>query len=229
VILPFEERYFRERGVPATFVGHPLRDRAVVTRATARAQLGLEADRPVLALFPGSRPSERAALWPAFREAARLVQVAHRDLEVIVAASPNTRYDGLDRSGGRLVQAAPLAAAAADAAIAKSGTTTLELALAGTPHVLAYRVHPVTYALARRLVRVPWIGLVNLVAEREVVPELLQSDATPAALADAVRTLLDPQSHAATTQRGAFRDVVARLGPPGAATRAAGLALELAA
>jgi lipid-A-disaccharide synthase len=119
-------------------------------------------------------------------------------------------------------------AAAADAALCKSGTISLEAASAGTPHVVAYRANPITWAAARRLVRVPWVSLVNLVAEDEVVPELLQDAATPGALAAAAAPLLRG-SEAAIGQRAAFQRVRRRLGSRGAAARVAALALELAA
>lgn len=228
VILPFEERFFRERDVPATFVGHPLRDCAPVPRDNARAALGLDPSRPVLGLFPGSRPAERARLWPTLHDAARRARAAQADLEVLVADGPGGPPRGLDRLAARTAPAR-LVAAAADAAIAKSGTTTLELALAGTPHVLVYRMHPLTHAVARRAVTVPWIGLVNLVAEAPVVPEFVQGGAQPARLAEAARELLDPAAPAARRQREAFAQVADRLGPPGASARAAARALELAA
>jgi lipid-A-disaccharide synthase len=227
VILPFEEPFFRSAGIEARFVGHPLLDEPARSRAAARDALGLPRDAQVLALFPGSRTSEVARLWPAFRDAARLVRADRPDLEVIVAALPAEPYDRAD--GLRLHRnAGSLIAAAADAALCKSGTTSLEAALAGTPHVVAYRTHPVTWAVARRLVRVPWVSLVNLLADAAVVPELLQGRATATALADAVRPLL-AEPAAAQRQRAAFEAVRARLGAPGAARRVAQMALELVA
>ncbi|HEX5635415.1 MAG TPA: hypothetical protein VFX50_19365, partial [Gemmatimonadales bacterium] len=118
---------------------------------------------------------------------------------------------------------------AADAAIAKSGTTTLEAALADTPMVVAYRVGAVTAWLSRRLLTVPYVSLVNLVAERGVVPELLQERATARGLAAAVRPLLDPVSAEAVAQRAGLAQVRARLGTPGAAGRVAEMAAALLA
>ncbi len=111
----------------------------------------------------------------------------------------------------------------------KSGTTTLEAALADTPFVLAYRIHPATYLAARHLVRVRRVGLVNLLLDRDVVPEFLQREVTPAALAEATLPLLDPGGSAAGAQRAAFAALRERLGPPGAAERVAALASGLAA
>jgi lipid-A-disaccharide synthase len=117
--------------------------------------------------------------------------------------------------------------AAADAAIVKSGTATLEAALAGVPMVVAYRVHSMTAWLARRMIKIPWVSLVNLIANRAVVPELLQERATAEQLAEAAAPLLEANSPAARAQREGFQEVRQRLGGPGAARRVAEIALEL--
>jgi len=228
VILPFEERFFSGHGIPATFVGHPLRDRAPPPpRAEARRTLGLDPARPVLGLFPGSRAQEVTRLWPAFRDAAARVVAARPEVQVVAAATPRARYP---RPGAvRLPVGDPLTVfAAADAGLCKSGTTTLEAALADVPMVIAYRLNALSFAIAIRMLQVPHVGLVNLIAEREVSPELLQGAVTPRALADAVLPLLDPATEAARRQREGLALVRQRLGPPGAADRVAALALELA-
>ncbi len=228
VILPFEEAFFRERGVAATFVGHPLKDRTPpLPRPDARRRLGLDPARPVLGLFPGSRAQEVKRLWPPFRDAAARVLATRRDLQVVVAATPRGRYPA--PGAIRLHVGDPLTVfAAADAGLCKSGTTTLEAALADVPMVIAYRLNPVSFAIAIRMLQVPHVGLVNLIAGREVSPELLQGAVTPAGLANAVLPLLDPDSDAARRQREGLGLVRQRLGPPGAADRVAALALELA-
>ncbi|MDH3495421.1 MAG: lipid-A-disaccharide synthase [Gemmatimonadota bacterium] len=225
VILPFEEPFFRALGFPVQFVGHPLLDGAAPDRPAARATLGLGATTPVLGLFPGSRPREIARLWPGFRDAAAILRRDAPALHVVVAGVPGASYPGLERTG--ITVAAPeLARAAADAALAKSGTTTLELALTDTPHVVAYRMPRLTYAVARRVVDVPWVGLVNLLAGHAVVPELLQDEVTPARLAEGVRPLFERGAGAAG-QRAGFAAVRAQLGAPGAADRVAATAREL--
>jgi lipid-A-disaccharide synthase len=229
VILPFEETFFRERGVPATFVGHPLLDRPPLPpRERLKAELGLDPGRPVLALFPGSRAQETRRLWPVFREAARRARERRPDAQIVVAATAAGAYPG--PGDVRVVHGQPRhCLGAADAALSKSGTTTLEAVLAGTPQVVAYRMHPVSFAIARRLVRVPWVSLVNLIAERAVVPELLQAEATPERLAALVTPLLEPGSRERQAQLDGIAEVRARLGGPGAAERVAALARELLA
>jgi len=227
VILPFEEPFFRERGVPASFVGHPLRDRTPApSRAEARRALGLDPGRPVLGLFPGSRPQEVVRLWPVFRDTAAAVLAEYPTTQVVVAGTPRGRYDG--PGAIRIHMGDPLPVfAAADAGLCKSGTTTLEAALVDLPMVIAYRLNPVSFAIAIRLLRVPHVGLVNLIAGRQVAPEFLQRAATPQALAAAVLPLLDRESDAARRQRDGLALVRERLGPPGAADRVAALAVEL--
>lgn len=229
VILPFEQPYFAERGIPTTFVGHPLLDRrATAGYADARRILGLEPSAPVLALFPGSRDSEIARIWPVFRDAAHWLRRTARDAQVVLAAAPGHTYAASD--GFVVWRGDPNAVfAAADAGLCKSGTTTLQAALAGMPMVIGYRMNPVTYAIARRAVRLPHIGLVNLMAKRTVAPEFLQGDATPEALGEALLPLLDGDGSAARGQRTAFAEVRAALGRPGAARRVAELAERLVA
>jgi lipid-A-disaccharide synthase len=188
--------------------------------------LGIPEAARVLALFPGSRRQEIARLWVPFREAARRLRDQGRCDRVVVATIPGMEYPGNEGFELRQVQSG-LVLSVADAAIVKSGTATLEAALAGVPMVVAYRLHPVTAWLARRLIRVSWVSLVNLIAGKAVVPELLQGEVTPARLAQAVAALLDRGSPAVVAQREGFTLVRERLGRPGAAARVAELAEEL--
>jgi lipid-A-disaccharide synthase len=227
VVLPFEQTFFGRLGLRSEYVGHPLVDRGVgPSREQARAQLGIPADARVLGLFPGSRAQEIRRLWQPFRDAARqLLQEGSCD-RVLVAGTPTGVYPDPGPIEILRGNAIPLFAAA-DAALAKSGTTTLEAALAGTPMVVAYRVHPLSWAVFQRVRTVRWVSLVNLVADREIVPELLQERATAAELTNALRPLLNPADPRTLAQRDGLAMVRDRLGQPGASTRVVALAGEL--
>ncbi|MEP6590741.1 MAG: lipid-A-disaccharide synthase [Gemmatimonadota bacterium] len=229
VILPFESEFFRAVGIATDYVGHPLVDQVgPPTQADARAALQLPADARVLAVFPGSRRGEIARLWPIYREAAQQLLAAGDCTHVLVAATPDGSYG--DTAGCLLVRDHPeCVLAAADAALAKSGTTTLEAALADVPMVVAYRLHPITFRILRSLITVRWASLVNLVADRGIVPELMQQAVTADALVAAVRPLLDREGTAACEQRRGFAEVRARLGGPGASERLAALAGQMLA
>ncbi len=225
-ILPFEEPLLRAHGIDATFVGHPLLDRAraLPSRAAARAQLHLPLDQPVLALFPGSRVQEVARHLPDAIAAAQRVCAERPDVTVVVAGAPTVSLRD-DDTPFRIVRGASFPVLrAADAALCKSGTTTLEAAVADCPLVVVYRTHAITYALARRLVQIPRIGLVNVVADAAVAPEFVQHAFTPAAVAGALLPLLVPGSRERTAMLDGLARVRDRLGTPGASARVAAMA-----
>jgi lipid-A-disaccharide synthase len=230
VILPFEEKLLTEHGVRTTFVGHPLLDRAesMPGRAEARAQLGISEEATLLALFPGSRAQEIARHLDSFVATARVLERRHPGLQVVVSAAPHVKLDASSCPFPIVRSASFTVLRAADAAMCKSGTTTLEAAVAGCPLVVAYRTNAVTYAAARRLVKIPRIGLVNVVAGREVAPEFVQGALQPGAVADALESLLDRDSVQRTRMVAELARVRDSLGTPGAARRVATLALELA-
>lgn len=229
VILPFEAEFFAGVGVDATFVGHPLLDSdPAPTRAAARQALGLPDTARVLALFPGSRAGEIHRLWPVMRDASRALLESGACTEVLVAATRLGRYP--DAGPLRLVHSGSAEVlAASDAVIVKSGTTTLQAALAGVPMVVAYSLNRVSAVLLRRLLTTRWVALPNLIAAREIVPELLQDQLSVPALVAAITPLLEPGSSAVARQRAGLAEVRQRLGGPGASARVADLAGELLA
>jgi lipid-A-disaccharide synthase len=230
VILPFEEDLLRTHGIDATFVGHPLLDRAthLPSQADARHTLGLAPNDRVLALFPGSREQEIVRHVDDFVGVARVLERRIPDLKIVVSVAPGIQLDP-ERCPYPLVHGASMTVLrAATAGMCKSGTTTLEAAVAGCPLVVAYRTSALTYAIARRLVRIPNIGLVNVVAGRRVAPEFIQDALTPTAVAAALEPLLDAGSAERTTMLGGLAEVRDKLGRPGAAVRVAQIASELA-
>lgn len=231
VILPFEEGVFREYGADVHFVGHPLvdRDAGPVPRDALCHELGLDPARRILAVFPGSRAQEVERHLAPFVDAARRVVEARWHVQPVLARSTAVPRDAYADATFPVTEDAASLLAHAHAALVKSGTTTLEAALASVPMVIAYRAHPVTFWLARRLVDVDHIGLANLVAGRRFAPELLQDDATPAALAEALLPLIDegPARRDALDGTRAVRDALAPDGDGTAAERVAALAAEL--
>jgi lipid-A-disaccharide synthase len=232
VVLPFEEALFRAAGANAQFVGHPLTDLAetLPARAAFCARLNLDPARPILALFPGSRMQEVERHLPLFQLATQRIQSRLPDVQPVLAASPAVRPELYGSCGIPFTNETQALLAHARAALVKSGTTTLQTGLAGVPMVVTYQMHPLTFRLARRLVDVPHIALVNLVAAERVVPELIQDQASPEALVDALLPLLE-NSAARERMRAALARVREKLAGPAdgrsAVERVAGLAAEL--
>ena len=191
VVLPFEEKIFGEAGATVSFVGHPLLDAAPVTtiREEFCARIGVEPTRPILAVLPGSRAQEVRSHMQLFDDAAARVQQALPDVIPVIAQAPGIGDDLLDTTFPRTRETRELLHHA-HAALTKSGTSTLECALSITPMVIAYRMHPLTYRIARHVVEVEHIGLVNLIAGRRVAPEFIQDAAQPQTLADALIPLV---------------------------------------
>ncbi len=228
VILPFEVPLLTQHGIPATFVGHPLLDKAAAMpdRAAARAALGVAGDAPVLALFPGSRAGEVARHLDVMVAAAQRLQGAMPSLRVVVAGAPGIALDGARCPFPVVRTDAFTIFRAADAALCKSGTNTLEAAVAGCPLVVGYKANALSYALAKRLVTIPHISLVNIVAQRGIVPELLQDAMTAEGLAEAAAPLL-ADTPARRAQVAALEALRASLGTPGAAGRVAAIAARM--
>ena len=231
VILPFEADFLAKNGAIVEFVGHPLLDVAPLTsdRASWLQAQGLSAEKPLLALFPGSRRQELDRHLEIFAAAARALQQTHPNLQVLLAAASGIPLDAYGRAGFPTTNATGELLGFASAAIVKSGTTTLEAALAETPFVVAYRMNRGSWQVARRLVKVPHIALANLVAEKRVVPELIQDEVTPARLAAAVAPLLDEASPRRREVVEGLRQVRGALKRGGAGERVAEIAAELIA
>ena len=234
----FEVPLYREAGAPARWLGHPILDDvpARPPQEEARRALGLAGAGPVVALLPGSRHQEIDRLYPAMAEAARLVRARRPDVRFLASVAPGIAPERLHALGGsahreagiRLVEGGvwPLLAAS-DFAVVCSGTATLQAALWQVPMVVVYRVSEPSYLLARRLVRVPYIALPNIVARRRVVEELVQHEARADRMAQALlERLEDPQRLA--RERAELETVRLRLGSPGATARAARAILEVA-
>jgi lipid-A-disaccharide synthase len=228
VILPFEEEFLRGSGAVAEFVGHPLLEVPPPSRERAEwcRSEGLDPERPTLALFPGSRPQEVARHLELFEAAAAEVCARVPEAQPVVGASPDLEADVFADTRWPVSRSPRELLHFADAALVKSGTTTLEAALSGTPLVVAYRMNPLSYLLAKRLVRVPHIALANLVADARIVPEFVQEQATPTALAESLVPLLRA-SEETDRQRAGLLRVRERLGGKAAATRVAEIAAEL--
>ncbi|MDR1037699.1 MAG: lipid-A-disaccharide synthase [Deltaproteobacteria bacterium] len=237
VILPFEEEFYRARGVTADFVGHPLLDEtSPVPRAEAREALPIPQDGDLLAVLPGSRRGVFARLAPVMLEAAAILSRSRPGLRVAVALAPTLPEELAERHlaaappalEGRLHPLRGLsqtALNAASAALIASGTSAAEAAVLGTPAVVCYRTSPVSYLIARLLVKTPHISIPNLVLGRRLLPELVQGDATPARIAAAAAPFLDGGPELEEMSAG-LREVTRALGGPGASARALDIVLR---
>lgn len=235
-LFPFETKIYREHGIPVCFVGHPLADDIPRSQdqQAARESLGVTAKSGIVALLPGSRGGEIRLLAPLFLATARELLREDPALGFVLPAAGETRYKELEQMLAAhpdipltlLRGNAREAMTAADVVLVASGTATLEASLLQRPMVVAYRMAALSWWLVSRLVRTNYAALPNVLAGRELVPELLQDAATPTALASALRSLLTTEA-AAQEQRQGFEDIRRQL-PGGFAERAAMALLELA-
>lgn len=202
-LLPFEPPYFEREGLPTTFVGHPVVESGAGKGDADRFrhEWGIADDDELLCVLPGSRKGEITRLLPVFRDAVAMIKTQHPNLRVVVPTVPSVAYDVRMVTAHWPVPTMVVegdcakydAFAASKAALAASGTVSLELALAGLPTVIAYKVHPISAWLARRLIKLRWVTLVNILLGTASVPELLQEACTPERLATSVHVLLaDP-------------------------------------
>jgi len=222
-LLPFEPAFFARHNLPASFVGHPVLESGANTGNAIRFRNrhNLAPDTPILTVMPGSRRTEVSRLLPIFGAALNLIAARIPNLiPVVPLAGPVAETVA---TSAKHWPTSPIlldsiedkhdAFAASAAAMTKSGTSTLELAMANVPMLVSYRVNPLTAAIAKRLVTVRYASILNLIAEREIIPELIQATCTPQRLAETLLPLLtDPV--AAATQRAACQAVLHQLAPP---------------
>jgi lipid-A-disaccharide synthase len=236
VIFPFEVEIYERAGVPVEWVGHPLLDvtDSPEPREPFLTRLGLDPARPVVAILPGSRINEVRAILPALLEAARIIHDRLPATQFVLARTPQLSdqlFADVGKGGPTIAMvenATDDVLAAADVALLASGTVTVQAALRECPMIVVYRLSPLTYRLGRPFVRVNTFAMANLVAGRQVVPELMQDDFTADAVArHALALLEDPRK--AVAMRAELRTVKARLGTRGASRRAAEAVLAVAA
>lgn len=235
VILPFEVDLYRQAGVDVEFVGHPLLESLdpVLMKEEFYRRYGLRNSGPLLGLLPGSRPAEIGRLLPVMLKAARIIRAEIGDLQVVVAAASAVdvhqieRTIGLHRAETVVIRGSTHEVMRyADLLLIASGTATLEAACYGTPSLILYKVGFITWLIGQRLVRVPHIGLVNIIAGKQIVPECIQFDATPARVASEALLLLRDQERR-EGMRSEMMKVRQQLGEEGASARTAQIALDL--
>ena len=234
-IFPFEYDVYKEAGAPVEFVGHPLLDivHPSMERAEAEAWAGKKPDRPLVLLMPGSRLMEIEKMLPNLLEGAKLLQ---KQMPEVQFAMPRAGTIPLELLQGKIAASGLDIKiteghnydlfSIADLALATSGTVTLEAALCGLPSVIVYRTSALNAFIARRVINIPNIGLPNIVAGRQILPELLQEDFTPAKVAATAAELLAPERRPQLEDNLAY--MKARLGEPGAVNRVAQLILKIA-
>jgi lipid-A-disaccharide synthase len=238
-IFPFEQKFYADAGVPVKFIGHPLVGNVhpTLTRELFCKKYGLDERKRILTVLPGSRRGEITHHVPILAESLGEIRRSQKDsLSVVVAVAPGLDIARLESNFPVELQARFIegdtynALAAADLTIISSGTATVETALLGKPMIVVYRLSPLTARLAKPLVRTKYFSMVNLIAGRAVVPELIQDDFTPQRVAETVAKLLETskqgEQRRAEMSRG-MADVRTLLGPPGAVERAADAIVEL--
>jgi lipid-A-disaccharide synthase len=240
VIFPFEVDVYAGTGLPVEFVGHPLVERFAARpapdRTALRTELGHAGDDPLVALLPGSRRNEIRDSLPLQIRTARALRARLPAARFALAVAPSIPRAAVEAALAAIPEASDLGAtlhedrtydviSAADVALTKPGTVTVEIALLGTPMVVAARANPITAAIGRRVVKVPSLTMVNLIAGAPVVPEFVQEAAQPERVAGALEALLT--SKCGPAQRARLAEVCARLGGGGASRRTAQIALSM--
>lgn len=238
VVFPFEAEFYQQHHVPVTFVGHPLVDevKASGDQATLRQQFGIAADKPVVGLFPGSRHSEIKRLFPIILASAKLLQQRNPHIQFLLPIAPTLNQNDLQPylHGYGSLNIVPITARTydvihgCDAIVTVSGTVTLEIALLGTPMVIINRVAWLTYTVVRRMLKIAHIGLCNIVADKRIVPELIQNEATPKNICAELEKLLFDKPY----RQQMINDLASiekKLGEPGGINNVATLAIAMLA
>lgn len=233
VILPFEADFFSQHGIPVTFVGHPLLDGGSSSVDCRGANVA--PGEKIIGLLPGSRDREIARLLPIMMVAAENLTRRTGSIKFLVSVAPSVDREAVEQIIKNSVSAADVEIVddgvmrifqKSRLVVATSGTVTMEAAICGTPMIIIYKVSPLTYRLGKTLAKVEHIGLVNLIAGRGVVPELIQQQASPGNIADKVMELLDDDARL-DNLKNELRKVKDALGGPGASERVAEIALNM--
>jgi len=233
VILPFEAAFYRKHHVPVTFVGHPLLDR--ILPMVGRQSSTSQSKKLIIGLLPGSREKEVSTLLPVMLEAAQIIRRQLPAARFVVSCSDSIKYDlvmNLVRQHASMLEIELIKGSVVEIfrqskmIVAASGTVTLEAALYGIPMVIVYKVSPLSYWLGKRLIKVKHIGIVNLIAQKELLPELIQDNASPQTIAETVTTMINDQERLKLIENEllCIRDL---LGGAGASDRVARIALDL--
>ena len=237
VIFQFEKKYYEDAGIPVSFVGHPLVDevKTSANAASQRKRLDISAEARVIGLFPGSRRNEISRLLPLMFDTAKRMQSRDPLIRFVLPVASSLNFEEISN----LVQASGVdicvtrdeiydVITCCDAIATCSGTVTLEIALLGVPMCIVYKVSPLSYMIMKRLVTIPHIGLVNIVARQALVQEFLQADANPEAVSDELFRMLDDPQYRERLRTG-FDEVQNNLGPGNGAQHMAKLVLSLLA
>ncbi|UCE18908.1 MAG: lipid-A-disaccharide synthase [Gemmatimonadota bacterium] len=235
VILPFEKELYTKAGLEAEFVGHPLLERLDphIEKTAFMDRYGFENSRPIVGLLPGSRSTEIRRLLPVMLETAKRMRADLDTLQIALATVPSTKMDRMNEILHRHNMSVPVIQGATQAVInasdlllIASGTATLEAACYGTPSLILYKVSLITWIIAKLLVKLPYIGLVNIVAGKEIVPEYIQFKAQPGRVAGHALRLLKDEGRRRKMQ-AEMKNVRTKLGQPGASARTARIALNM--
>jgi lipid-A-disaccharide synthase len=229
VLFPFEVPIYENENIPVICAGHPLVDavKNSLSNKQAKIKVGLKLNRRVIGLFPGSRRSEIENLLPVMLDAAERIQQRNKNVDIVLPLAPGIDETFLNSILAKSIVPVKIVSdkfyqltAACDVIVAASGTATLEIALLGVPHFIAYRVSPISYQVLSRLVKIPYVGLCNIVTGKAVVLELLQNDVTAQRLDEELSALLSGQD--SKVKAGQIRkQILAALGPSGGAKNAA--------